>query len=102
MPPNSPTTTVTIDTDKGVTANFDVSYELTTDSTEGGTVTVPGEGIIISDEWFLNTGAYVTYRAARAWDFTLGYTYSVSKIDTDTYYNKAIYSTASLSVTRFW
>jgi hypothetical protein len=44
--PNLATTTVHIDGDKTVTANFvlDVTYDLTLDSTDGGSVTVPGEG----------------------------------------------------------
>jgi hypothetical protein len=39
------TTTITMDGDYSITANFDkISYDLTTDSTTGGSVTTPGEG----------------------------------------------------------
>lgn len=61
-----------------------------------------GEGIAISDEWMFDTGAALTYRAARAWDFSLGYMYASRKINTDTYYNLTRYSVPTLSVTRFW
>ena len=44
----------------------------------------------------------VLYRAARAWDFSLGYLYSTRKIATDTYYNLMRYSVPTLSVTRYW
>ena len=44
----SPTTTVTMDGDKTVTANFVlIGYELTVASTTGGEVTTPGEGTVI-------------------------------------------------------
>jgi len=43
--PDSPSTTVTIDGNKTVTANFAISrHNLTISSTNGGNVTVPGEG----------------------------------------------------------
>ena len=43
--PNSATTNITMDGAKNVTANFALlSYDLTTDSTDGGQVTSPGEG----------------------------------------------------------
>ena len=45
---NDPATTITMDADKSVTANFEdtsvVHYALTISSTEGGSVTTPGEG----------------------------------------------------------
>jgi hypothetical protein len=63
---------------------------------------VLGEGIAMSDEWYIDTGAYVNYRAARAWDFRMGYTYLARQISTDTYYNKMRYGVPTLSVTRFW
>ncbi len=65
-------------------------------------LTVLGEGIAISDEWYIDTGAYVNYRAARAWDFRLGYTYMARQISTDTYYSKMRYGVPTLSVTRYW
>ena len=43
--PYSPITTVTMDEAKSIIANFALlSYDLTTDSTDGGEVTIPGEG----------------------------------------------------------
>jgi len=48
--PNSPITTVTIDEAKSLTANFALlSYDLTTDSTDGGAVTSPGEDTFTYD-----------------------------------------------------
>jgi len=48
--PNSTTTTITMDATKTVTANFALmSYSLTVDSTDGGSVTDPGEGIFTYD-----------------------------------------------------
>ena len=42
---NSATTTITMNDNYSITANFDkISYNLTTDSTAGGSVTTPGEG----------------------------------------------------------
>jgi preprotein translocase subunit YajC len=42
---NSPTTTITMNGDYSITANFaKISYDLTTGSTAGGSVTTPGEG----------------------------------------------------------
>jgi uncharacterized repeat protein (TIGR02543 family) len=43
---NAPTTTITMNGDYSVTANFEelAEYDLTTSSTAGGSVTVPGEG----------------------------------------------------------
>jgi hypothetical protein len=43
--PYSPITTITMDEAKSITANFALlNYDLTTDSTDGGAVTSPGEG----------------------------------------------------------
>jgi hypothetical protein len=48
--PNSATTTITMDADKNVTANFALlSYDLMIDSTDGGEVTSPGEGSFAYD-----------------------------------------------------
>ncbi len=38
------TTTITVESDCSITANFVAAYYLTSSSTEGGSVTVPGEG----------------------------------------------------------
>jgi len=47
---NSTATTITIDTAKSVTANFALlSYNLTADSTTGGSVTTPGAGTFTYD-----------------------------------------------------
>jgi len=44
--PNSASTNVTVDGNKTVTANFAINrYNLTTSSTSGGNVTMPGEGV---------------------------------------------------------
>jgi len=45
-----PTTTITMNDDYSVTANFALVYELIISSTEGGEVTTPGEGIFAYDE----------------------------------------------------
>jgi|GEM_PF-2485274 len=48
--PYSPITTVTMDEAKSIIANFALlSYDLTTDSTDGGAVTSPGEDIFTYD-----------------------------------------------------
>ena len=48
--PNSPTTTITMDAAKEVTANFAIlSYDLSVNSTDGGSVTTPGESIFARD-----------------------------------------------------
>ena len=41
---NAPTTTITVNDDYCITGNFAKPYNLTTSSTEGGSVTTPGEG----------------------------------------------------------
>jgi hypothetical protein len=58
--PYSPTTTVTMDEAKSITANFALlSYDLTVDSTDGGQVTSPGE-----DTFTYDCGAVVALVAA--------------------------------------
>ena len=48
--PYSPITTVTMDEAKSITANFAlISYDLTTDSTDGGSITSPGENTFLYD-----------------------------------------------------
>ena len=42
---NAAVTTVTVDDDYSITANFAKPYDLATGSTEGGSVTTPGEGM---------------------------------------------------------
>jgi hypothetical protein len=44
------TTTVTINGNYSITANFVAIYDLSTSSTEGGSVTEPGEGVFTYDE----------------------------------------------------
>ena len=44
------TTTITVDGDYSITANFVAVYDLTTSSTAGGSVTIPGEGSFAYDE----------------------------------------------------
>ena len=46
----SPVTTVTVNGDYSIIANFVAVYELTISSAEGGSVTVPGEGTFAYDE----------------------------------------------------
>ena len=65
-------------------------------------LTMLGEGITITDDWFIDAGAALNFRAARAWDFHLGYTYVARKIESDTYYNKMRYGVPGMSVTRYW
>jgi len=43
-------TTITMNGDYAITANFVAIYDLTTNSTEGGSVTEPGEGVFTYDE----------------------------------------------------
>jgi hypothetical protein len=47
---NSAVTTITVDNDYSITANFVKPYSLTVSSTEGGSVTTPGEGTFVYDE----------------------------------------------------
>jgi hypothetical protein len=42
---SSPTITITMDSDKSITANFMTQYVLTIESTAGGNVSAPGEGL---------------------------------------------------------
>ena len=42
---SSPTTTITMDSDKSITANFMAQHDLTIESTAGGNVSAPGEGL---------------------------------------------------------
>ena len=44
------TTTITMNGDYSITANFIKQYDLTTSSTEGGSVATPGEGVFTYDE----------------------------------------------------
>jgi hypothetical protein len=44
------TTTITMNGDYAITANFIKQYDLTISSTEGGSVTTPGEGVFTYDE----------------------------------------------------
>jgi hypothetical protein len=44
------TTTITMDSDYSITAEFVRQYDLTTSSTAGGSVTTPGEGVFTYDE----------------------------------------------------
>jgi hypothetical protein len=47
---NDASTNITMNGDYSITANFDkISYDLTTDSTAGGSVTTPGEGVFPYD-----------------------------------------------------
>jgi len=43
-------TNITVNNDYSITANFVVIYDLTISSTEGGSVTTPGEGVFTYDE----------------------------------------------------
>jgi len=47
---NDATTTITVNDDYSITANFAKPYRLTIFSTEGGSVTTPGEGTFVYDE----------------------------------------------------
>ena len=47
---NDSTTTITMNGDYSITANFVALYDLTTSSTAGGSVTTPGEGTYTYDE----------------------------------------------------
>ena len=47
---NAAVTTITVDDDYSITANFVKPYSLTVSSTEGGSVTTPGEGTFVYDE----------------------------------------------------
>jgi len=47
---NAAVTTITVDDDYSITANFAKPYSLTISSTEGGSVTTPGEGTFVYDE----------------------------------------------------
>ncbi len=47
---NAAVTTITVDDDYSIRANFAKPYSLTISSTEGGSVTTPGEGTFVYDE----------------------------------------------------
>ncbi|MFW6102092.1 MAG: InlB B-repeat-containing protein [Chloroflexota bacterium] len=47
---NAASTTITVNGDYSITANFIKQYELTTSSTQGGSVTTPGEGTYSYDK----------------------------------------------------
>jgi hypothetical protein len=47
---NAAVTTITVDDDYSITANFVKPYSLTVSSTEGGSVTTPGEGTFVYNE----------------------------------------------------
>jgi hypothetical protein len=47
---NAASTTITMNGDYSITANFVATYALTLSSTEGGSVTIPGEGVFTYDE----------------------------------------------------
>jgi preprotein translocase subunit YajC len=47
---NAAVTTITVDDDYSITANFAKPYSITISSTEGGSVTTPGEGTFVYDE----------------------------------------------------
>jgi hypothetical protein len=47
---NSAVTSITVDDDYSITANFARPYSLTISSTEGGSVTTPGEGTFVHDQ----------------------------------------------------
>jgi len=47
---NGPATTITMNGDYSIIANFVAVYDLTTSSTAGGSVTTPGEGVFTYDE----------------------------------------------------
>jgi len=47
---NAAVTTITVNDDYSITANFAKPYSLTISSTEGGSVTTPGEGTFVYDE----------------------------------------------------
>jgi preprotein translocase subunit YajC len=47
---DDPTTTITVNDDYSITANFAKVYDLTTSSTAGGSVSTPGEGTFTYDE----------------------------------------------------
>ena len=47
---NAAVTTITVDNDYSITANFVKPYSLTVSSTEGGSVTTPGEGTFVYNE----------------------------------------------------
>jgi preprotein translocase subunit YajC/ribosomal protein L21E len=47
---NGAVTTITVNDDYSITANFAKPYSLTTSSTEGGSVTTPGEGTFVYGE----------------------------------------------------
>ena len=63
---------------------------------------ISGEGITWGNEWFVDAGVVLRWRASRAWDFGLGYTYFTRKIETDTFFNKVRYNVPGFGVTRYW
>jgi preprotein translocase subunit YajC len=50
---NAAVTTITVNDDYSITANFAKPYSLTVSSTEGGSVATPGEGTFVYDEGYV-------------------------------------------------
>jgi hypothetical protein len=63
---------------------------------------VSGEGITLGKEWSFNAWANLIYRAARAWDFGLSYSYFSRKIETDELLSETDYNVLQVSVSRYW
>jgi len=78
---SSPTITITMDSDKSITANFMAQYDLTIESTVGGNVSAPGEGLFPDYD-----GGTVVALVAMAQEgyYFIGWTGDVSAI-TDVY-----------------
>jgi preprotein translocase subunit YajC len=114
---NSPSTTITMNDDYSITANFDkISYNLTTDSTAGGSVTTPGEGTFPYDcgtvvdlvaqadacyefvEWSGDVGTIADVNAAST-NVTMSGDYSITANFAPLSYNLTTGSTVGGSVT---
>ena len=78
---SSPTITITMDSDKSITANFMAHYDLTIESTVGGSVSAPGEGPF--PDYDGGTVIALAARAEEGYHF-VGWTGDVSAI-TDVY-----------------
>jgi hypothetical protein len=63
---------------------------------------VEANGISISNDYFVDAGAFLNYRVAHHWDFSAGYMLYAREIETSEIANKVAYNVPYLSVAYRW